>query len=94
MPETKSQPNLTVAESDFPALYLAADSASRLAQKQHLLFTATILAATGFKRGARNVGGNFSFHWQVAGSGERGRCGRQFHSDLDPQGDEARKTVV
>ena len=45
MPETKSQPNLTVAESDFPALYLAADSASRLAQKQHLLFTATILAA-------------------------------------------------
>src|ERR1035438_4959533 len=45
MPEATSQPNLTVAEADYPALYLAADNASRLAQKRHLRFTAIILSA-------------------------------------------------
>lgn len=47
MPETKtkSETNLTVAETDYPALYLAADNASRLAQKRHLSFTAVILSA-------------------------------------------------
>jgi hypothetical protein len=43
MPETSSQPARTVSETDFPALYLAADNASRLAQKRHLSFTAVIL---------------------------------------------------
>ncbi len=44
MPETDvSIPNLT--EDDFPALYLAADRTSRMAQKRHLWFTGTILGA-------------------------------------------------
>ena len=43
MPEIAAQPKLNVAEQDFPALYLAADSASRMAQKRHLRFTALIL---------------------------------------------------
>lgn len=45
MPETASPPSLPVAETDFPALFLAADSASRLAQKRHLAFTGVILGA-------------------------------------------------
>ncbi len=45
MPETISQPNLAVAETDYPALFLAADSASRMAQKRHLAFTGVILGA-------------------------------------------------
>ena len=45
MAETISQSNLTIAEADYPALFLAADSASRAAQKRHLAFTGVILGA-------------------------------------------------
>jgi hypothetical protein len=34
-----------VAQDDYPALYLAADRTSRLAQKRHLRFTGMILGA-------------------------------------------------
>ncbi len=47
MPEQQivahGQADLTFSEIDYPAMYLAADSASRLAQKRHLWFTAIIL---------------------------------------------------
>ncbi len=45
MPEIASQLKLTIAEDDYPALYLAADNASGMAQKRHLRFTAIILGA-------------------------------------------------
>jgi SMODS and SLOG-associating 2TM effector domain 3/SMODS and SLOG-associating 2TM effector domain 1 len=45
MPETAKQTNLTISDADYPALFLAADSASRMAQKRHLWFTAVILGA-------------------------------------------------
>jgi hypothetical protein len=44
MHETTTQASRGVAEGDYPALYLAADNASRLAQKRHLHFTAVILS--------------------------------------------------
>src|ERR1700690_1342526 len=45
MPEATSPVNLAVSDADFPALFLAADSASRQAQKRHLTFTGVILGA-------------------------------------------------
>lgn len=45
MADTATQVNLTLTEDDYPALYLTADNASRLAQKRHLWFTGTILGA-------------------------------------------------
>jgi hypothetical protein len=45
MPETVSQAEVAIAESDYPALFLAADNASRLAQRRHLTFTGVILGA-------------------------------------------------
>jgi hypothetical protein len=45
MPQTTTQTNFAIAESDYPALFLAADSASRIAQKRHLTFTGVILGA-------------------------------------------------
>jgi hypothetical protein len=45
MPEPAAQSSLSVAEADYPALFLAADSASRAAQKRHLTFTGVILGA-------------------------------------------------
>lgn len=42
--ETKTQGTLIISESDYPAMYLAADGASRLAQKRHLRITGIILA--------------------------------------------------
>jgi SMODS and SLOG-associating 2TM effector domain 3/SMODS and SLOG-associating 2TM effector domain 1 len=45
MPETPSPSSPNVAETDFPALFLAADSASQRAQKRHLVFTGVILGA-------------------------------------------------
>ena len=45
MPDPTNDTNLTVAEGEFPALYLAADGAARTAQKRHLMFTGTILTA-------------------------------------------------
>ena len=43
MAELANQLKLTFSEEDYPALYLAADSASRMAQRRHLRFTALIL---------------------------------------------------
>jgi hypothetical protein len=43
MPVVAEQTKLTVGEQDYPALYLSADSASRVAQSRHLRFTAVIL---------------------------------------------------
>src|ERR1700690_4448063 len=45
MPDANGQFNLNIAQSDYPALFLAADSASRTAQKRHLRFTGVILGA-------------------------------------------------
>ena len=42
---TATQSNATLTEDDYPALYLASDRTSRLAQKRHLWFTGTILGA-------------------------------------------------
>lgn len=45
MVDTATPINLAVTEDDFPALYLAADRTSRMAQRRHLWFTGTILSA-------------------------------------------------
>ncbi len=45
MPQSATQTNVAIAESDYPAIFLAADSASRMAQKRHLAFTGVILGA-------------------------------------------------
>jgi len=45
MPEIANPLKLTIGEKDYPALYLAADNASGMAQKRHLRFTAIILGA-------------------------------------------------
>jgi len=45
MPETVSAAIPTLTEDDYPAVYLAADRTSRLAQKRHLWFTGLILGA-------------------------------------------------
>jgi hypothetical protein len=45
MPETASLALPAIREEDYPALFLAADRTSRVAQKRHLWFTGTILGA-------------------------------------------------
>jgi hypothetical protein len=45
MAEATAPTGFQIADSDYPALFLAADKASRAAQKQHLWFTGGILAA-------------------------------------------------
>jgi hypothetical protein len=45
MREITSPVKLSVAEEDYPALFLAGDRASRLAQQRHLAFTGVILGA-------------------------------------------------
>jgi SMODS and SLOG-associating 2TM effector domain 3/SMODS and SLOG-associating 2TM effector domain 1 len=44
-PETVNPASLTIRDADYPALFLAADSTSRMAQKRHLWFTGVILGA-------------------------------------------------
>jgi SMODS and SLOG-associating 2TM effector domain 3/SMODS and SLOG-associating 2TM effector domain 1 len=60
MPETGNPANFTVTEADFPALFLAADSASQRAQKRHLVFTGAILGALVVSAALGALAGVFS----------------------------------
>jgi hypothetical protein len=93
MPETISPVLPAIAEDDYPAVYLAADRTSRLAQKQHLWFTGLILGALVACAVLGTLSGVFP------------RCGKvlalcstagaaMFHADLHAQGAEAGKSLV
>lgn len=45
MPESSNQINLNISDADYPALFQAADSTSRAAERRHLWFTGVILGA-------------------------------------------------
>jgi hypothetical protein len=66
MPNTTAQVNVAVAEDDYPALYLAADNASRLAQNRHLWFTGVILGALVASAGLAALSGVFGKALAVA----------------------------
>jgi hypothetical protein len=65
MPETANLAIPSLTEDDYPALYLAADSTSRMAQQRHLWFTGTILAALVACAAMGTLSGVFPAHSKV-----------------------------
>ncbi len=65
MATTTTPINLALSEDDYPALYLAADRTSRMAQKRHLWFTGTILGALVACAALGTLSAAFPRHSQV-----------------------------